>query len=58
MDIIDLLCLEPDHLEDPDVMADARRTGRVIISFESDFAELHYRHQHGHLGVSILRLGI
>ena len=58
MNVIDLPSLGVAHLEDPDVGAYARRTGRVIISFDLDFAELHRRGQYGQFGVVILRLGV
>ena len=58
LDVIDIPSLGLAHLEDPDVVAYAEQTGRVIISFDLDFAELHRRGQYGQFGVIILRLGV
>ena len=53
LDVTDLPSLGLTHLEDPDVVAYARRTGRVIISFDLDIAGLHHRGEHGQFGVII-----
>ena len=58
LDVTDLPSLGLSHLEDPDIVEYAKRTGRVIISFDLDFADLYHRGQHGQFGVILLRLSV
>lgn len=47
----------PAGLPDDEVLAIAHREARVLVTDDSDFGELVFRHLHPHSGVIYLRLG-
>lgn len=47
----------PGSLPDPEVLAIARDEQRVLVTDDSDFGELIFRHGEPHAGVIFLRLG-
>lgn len=57
-DVVDLAGLGLAHLEDPDVVEYARRTNRVIVTFDHDIPERYFRELPGQFGVILLRLGV
>src|SRR5262249_16233728 len=56
VDVTDLMSLGLSHLGDAEVVALAKREGRVIITFDLDLGEIYNRKERGQLGVIILRL--
>lgn len=56
----DVAAIAVDHpasLKDPEVLAIARREGRILVTDDRDFGELVFRRRHPHAGVIYLRLG-
>lgn len=56
LDVVAILDLDLGLLPDRDVVALAREQGRVIITFDRDFAEIYHRSDPGAFGVIHLRL--
>lgn len=56
LDVIDLASEGLSSLPDEDVVALAKRSDRVIITFDLDFGEMYYLREPGTFGVIILRL--
>ncbi len=43
-------------IRDPDVLAKAKREGRILVTKDKDFGELAFRGHHAHEGIILLRL--
>jgi hypothetical protein len=56
IDVVAILDLDLGSLPDRDVVTFARQQGRVIITFDRDFAEIYHRSDPGALGVIHLQL--
>lgn len=57
----DVTAIAADHpasLRDREVLAIARREGRILITDDRDFGELVFAHRQPHTGVIYLRLGV
>lgn len=46
----------PWRLADPEIVALAKREGRIILTHDLDFAQIYYFAEHGQVGVIVLRL--
>lgn len=55
LDVVDLASLGFGALDDDGVVALAKRSGRVLLTFDLDFGRL-YRREGGAIGVVVLRL--
>ena len=56
LDVTDLISRGLGHLQDEDLVALAKREGRVIVTFDLDLGEIFHRRERGRIGVIILRL--
>lgn len=55
-DAVHLRTLGLGELSDDEVVALAKREGRVVITFDLDYGEIYRRWESGHIGVILLRL--
>jgi predicted nuclease of predicted toxin-antitoxin system len=56
IDILSLIAANWGDLADEKVVNLAKQQHRVIITLDTDFGEIYYRHERGNIGVILLRL--
>jgi predicted nuclease of predicted toxin-antitoxin system len=55
-DVTDLQSQQQGTLPDDEVVLQALREGRIIITFDKDFGEIYYLRERGKVGVIVLRI--
>ena len=55
-DVIDLISQNKSTLNDEEVVGLAKKSNRVIVTFDLDFGEIYHFKENGKIGVIILRL--